>query len=459
MALSALAAGNPAARLDAEFFSSAALRALTRIEAGTFATLASISKRIQHPLEIQREYVDDDGIATLMAGNIRPNRADSTNLPMMEKSRAITLSQNKLNNGDVLLVRTGANFGTVAPWKLSNPVYACADLLIVRSPELPSGYISSFLSGAFGKPLVDRCSYGSAQPHISPTYIGLVPVPRFHLIESKVDEMVDQAVLLENSAHAALVKAQSLLLNAVGLQDWSPPEPLTYTRSVAEISRMGRLDSEFAAPKVQALLRRLSQNGATLRDYASVRRTKFKPASLNDFSYIEIGDLDGFGRAAGSIIAAAEAPSRATWHVRSGDVITSMVRPIRRLSAIVSADQDNNVCSSGFVVLQPTSISPECLLTYLRLPLICQLMDLFATASMYPALSEGDLMRLPVPLIADDVAKAVTSAVRRSRLLLNASERLLTVAKSAVEIAIEQNEAAGVAYIAGQQEVINAVSL
>ncbi len=56
--------------------------------------------------------------------------------------------------------------------------------------------------------------------------------------------------------------------------------------------------------------------------------------------------------------------------------------PIRRLSAIISPEQNGHVCSSGFVVLNPKRIAPEVLLTYLRLTIICELMDLHTSASL-----------------------------------------------------------------------------
>jgi restriction endonuclease S subunit len=124
------------------------------------------------------------------------------------------------------------------------------------------------------------------------------------------------------------------------------------------------------------------------------------------------------------------------------------VRPIRRLSALVSSAQDGYVCSSGFVVLQPKQIAAEVLLVYLRLPVICELMDLHTSASLYPAISEKDLLGLPIPVIPKDTQKKIAAFVQRSFTLKTQSECLLEAAKRAVEIAIEQDEAAGMAYLA-----------
>lgn len=245
-----------------------------------------------------------------------------------------------------------------------------------------------------------------------------------------------------------LVQAEALLLHALGLDTWTPPEALSYVRASSEVFAAGRLDAEFFAPRVEQLLARLGRDGLRLADVASVRHERFEPTGSGDFDYIEIGSIGADGTAASESVPMAEAPSRATQHVRAGDVITSTVRPIRRLSALIAPEQDGAVCSSGFVVLQPQGISGEMLLTYLRLPPVCELMDLHTSATMYPAISESDLLALPIPTIAPSVQAQVKDAVQQSVHARQRATRLLDAAKRAVEIAIEDSEAAALAYLA-----------
>ena len=179
----------------------------------------------------------------------------------------------------------------------------------------------------------------------------------------------------------------------------------------------------------------------TIGDVAPSRREKFNAQLGGQFNYIEIGDLSGDGTTGNTDLARAEAPSRATWHVHTGDVITSMVRPIRRLSALIEPHQDGYVCSSGFVVLEPTGVRPEVLLSYLRLPIFCELMDLHASASMYPAISEKDLLSLPFAPPDPATETAVCTAVTNARRARSQAAALLDAAKRAVEIAIEEDEA------------------
>jgi hypothetical protein len=167
------------------------------------------------------------------------------------------------------------------------------------------------------------------------------------------------------------------------------------------------------------------------------------------FDYIEIGRVRADGTAVSESVPQAEAPSRATWIVREGDVITSTVRPIRRLSALIAPEQDGHVCSSGFVVLQPASIPAEVLLTYLRLPPVCELLDLHTSAILYPAISEPDLLAIPVPRIDTATQAQVVASVGAAQASRRRAAQFLDAARRAVEIAIEQSEAAARVYLGG----------
>lgn len=87
------------------------------------------------------------------------------------------------------------------------------------------------------------------------------------------------------------------------------------------------------------------------------------------------------------------------------------------------------------------------MLTYLRLPLICKLMDLYTSASMYPAISESDLLNLPIPKFSMTTEKAVEQSLQSARQAKQRATQLLEAAKRAVEIAIEDSEAAALNYL------------
>ena len=178
---------------------------------------------------------------------------------------------------------------------------------------------------------------------------------------------------------------------------------------------------------VKTCSRRSPASRFTTSRLATSRRTARPPATLSP---------------------ARKRPAAATWIVQPGDVITSTVRPNRCLTRLIEPEQAENICSSGFAVLTPKGIPGELLFAYLRLPVICELMDLHTTASMYPAISTTDLMRLPFLLPDEATIKKAKQQITAARAARREAHALLENAKQAVEVAIEKNEAAGMALLA-----------
>lgn len=437
-------------RMDSEFFRRTILRAKNQLERQSkFYHLAEISPSIEHPIEIARAYSDGGGYRVLLAQEVRSNTLMLGEGNYLEAPAETFLKKNKLDVGDIVLTRTGANFGQCAPVLTKANLFACADLLILRKGSLPPEYVSTVLNTAQGRLILDRGAYGMAQPHIAPTYLRRVPIPVFDHIVKPIKDAVRLASHMRDVGLTALSKAEDTLLQALDLDTWNPPEALSYVRASSEAFAAGRLDAQFFAPRVAQLLERLGRDGLRIGDLAPARHERFQPKGEGMFDYIEIGSLGADGSASSEALAMKDAPSRATQHVRAGDVITSTVRPVRRLSGLIAAEQDGAVCSSGFVVLRPEGISAEVLLTYLRLPLVCELMDLHTSATMYPAISEADLLALPIPAIAPAAQQQVSDAVRQAAAARQRAARLLDAARRAVEIAIEDSEAAAQAFLEG----------
>lgn len=84
---------------------------------------------------------------------------------------------------------------------------------------------------------------------------------------------------------------------------------------------------------------------------------------------------------------------------------------------------------------------------YLRLPVICELMDLHTTASMYPAISVSDILALPFLKPGKKATSKLVAKVQSALTARTRAIRSLERAKRAVEIAIEKSEAAGFAHL------------
>ena len=124
-----------------------------------------------------------------------------------------------------------------------------------------------------------------------------------------------------------------------------------------------------------------------------------KQYKFDTFKYIEIGAIDpSSGIIDTKEIETQKAPSRATQIVKTGDLILGTTRPYLKKFAIVSDKFNENVCSSGFSIIESSS---EYHLPYLHQFLKCsygieQLKNRM-TGGLYPAITEGELKEIKIP--------------------------------------------------------------
>lgn len=110
--------------------------------------------------------------------------------------------------------------------------------------------------------------------------------------------------------------------------------------------------------------------------------------------YVDIGAIDNeFGAISSArAIKGAVAPSRARRVIRHNDVIISTVRTYLKNSAIVPRHLDNQVASTGFVVLRPTAaVLPEYLYHWIRSDEFVSELNEAQVGALYPAVRDRDV--------------------------------------------------------------------
>ena len=426
-------------RFDAEFYQPIFVEIERIIGRRRGLPLSKLTSDIRYGLHLPPDY-SDKGTTFVRALNLKEDGITGELLKVPFSPEQLG-RHNILQTGDVLIVRSGANVGDIgyvsddlAGSTFGSYVIRCRVVGIL--PE----YAYIFLLSRLGRLQTVRFRSGAAQPNISIPNLEAVLIPRLlDDQQQKVKAKFDAALEAQRQAHEVYAEAEALLESALGLDKLDLAPRLFYDQPYADVQTAGRFDAEYFQPRMQNLIAALSRDRQTIGDVAKLSKRRFKPRAGSEFQYIEIGDVSGNGTAESSPVAGNDAPSRATWTVKPGDIITTTVRPIRRLSAIITDKQTGHVCSSGFAVLtlrNPNDIAPELLLVYLRLPLVCELLDLHTTASMYPAIATGDLIKIPLSLPKDATRQKIIAKVRDSFNARRKAQRLLDEAKTMVERAI-----------------------
>jgi type I restriction enzyme M protein len=216
--------------------------------------------------------------------------------------------------------------------------------------------------------------------------------------------------------------------------------------SIPEQMLNTRWDVEHYHPDDLKLIEYLQASGAKpLGELADILNNAddFRLASNGDIRYIAISDVDARTMQVVSqqIIKPHEAPSRATYRVRKGDIITAVsgasTGTSRHATALITEDEDGAICSNGFAVLRNIhGVEPLFLLAYMRTQYYLRQVKRLVTGHAIPAISTEDLAKVLVPVppiqIQKEIANKVAAIMARQKETLKMGEKIVAETESLI---------------------------
>jgi len=396
----------------------------------------------------------NEGIPFLMTKNIRENFIDWNIEKFVDQASHDMLRKSHCHRGQVLVTMAGEYLGRVAVYNSdeeasSNQAIAKVSLKKGQSPYT----VSTFLNSKFGQHQIQRFKTITGQPNINMALIESLRVPEFSEqlcqgIEALMHRMDD----VKGSAFNIYTEAENLLLDTLGMADFLPcSDSINIKLFKDSFAATGRFDAEYYQPRYedyQARVRSYPNGWQPLMQACNLKDVNFTPDDFTAYKYIELADIDK----SGGISACTEAlgnelPSRARRIVDAGDVLISSIEGSLSSCAIVPESMDAALCSTGFYVINSDMINSETLLVLFKSPLLQNLLKQGCSGTILTAINKTEFQNIPVPIIDGDAQTKIATLVKDSFSLKAESERLLDVAKHAVEIAIERDENAGMLYI------------
>lgn len=451
-------------RFDDVYFSKSNLFKLALIKKNSSDYLINLSSTItDFGAFSQMNFVEyqDEGLPFLRNQNIKNNLVDTEDCVFVNQITFNKLSL-KLEAGDVVIPRVGTLGGAAVISEDDVPCTANQNLAQIKLDfnKLNPYFLSSFLCSDYGVSQVVRSATGNVQPWLNLENIGNLLIPILSpLFQNKTESIILKAKALKKSATTKYTLAEQYLLGAVGLAKFKPSTQNTNIKTFAQsFNASGRLDAEYYQPKYEDYenIIKSHPNGYTLinHEYEHFCTISRKPKAA--YNYIEISDVTvSDGTNSPNLLETSELPDNAKYEVKKGDLIISKVRPNRGAVTVIESDADNLIVSGAFTVLRekPESVfTKEVLKVLLRTPIYREWMLQFNIGTQYPVIRDDDILNLPIPKIDITTQTKISELVQESFTLKAESERLLNVTKRAVEIAIEQDEAAGLAFIKKETE-------
>ena len=440
-------------RFDAEYFKPEFVHKENILQAQTLPLLGNFAF-VTDGQHGYHEVDDTSPISHLTAKNAKNWFADNINADRIAKWVDDNNRRSSLQENDIILSTRGS-VGmcalvdkTVLPANIDQDV---ARIWIHQEALLPE-YLVAYLNSVYGQSWLLRNASGMVQQGLSLDKVRLIPVPK----QTEVfQHSISKIVLLarEKLYHASTISEQAInkVLTELGLENWQPKKQLSFVANYAEVEDVNRFDADYFQPHYKELLKRISEQQVKLHIFeeaVQLRDKNYQPLPEKEYRYIELSNIGGNGEITGfSKELGQDLPSRARRIVRKGDVIISSIEGSIDSVALISDKEDGALCSTGFYVAHSEIYNPETLLVLLK-SIVGQLqLKKGCNGTILTAVSKDEMNKLKLPEINQPTQEQLKQLVQQMYDDRAKSKHLLETAKRAVEIAIEEDEAAAFHFI------------
>lgn len=326
---------------------------------------------------------------------------------------------------------------------------------ITPNEEVNPIYLATFLCSKIGQLLANRQMTEQMNPYISVENLSKLPIIILtQEFQKKIELLFLDADKLREQSKNLYSQAENLLLDALGMADFSPSNENINIKSFNDsFVSTGRLDAEYYQPKYEDYEFYIINNSkgyTTVGNEYNLVKSSSKREKLA-YNYIEISDVNvSDGAASFNRIEIEELPANAKQEVKRGDLLISKVRPNRGAVAIIDFDDTDLIVSGAFTVLREkvnSEFSNETLKVLLRTKMYRDWLLKFNVGTQYPVIRDEDILSLPIPKIERETQIKIAALVQQSFALKAESEKLLELAKRAVEMAIEEDENVAMKFI------------
>jgi type I restriction enzyme S subunit len=153
------------------------------------------------------------------------------------------------------------------------------------------------------------------------------------------------------------------------------------------------------------------------------------------FRYIDISSIDPTYKriTEARVIVGKDAPSRARQVVKANDVLVATTRPNLNAVALVPAELDDEICSTGFCVLRPANeIDPLFLFYFVQTNDFVRLVSGEVRGMLYPAVTDNHVHAINIPLPPLPEQKRIATKIQE---LMTEVEHARTACEAQLEAA------------------------
>jgi len=202
-----------------------------------------------------------------------------------------------------------------------------------------------------------------------------------------------------------------------------------------------RLDYNYYSPANRRLIKNLQKlNAVKLKEIADIVKTKSPLLRQNiTVEYVELSDVytKSFEIINSSTLRTSELPSRASYELKTGDIITAVagnsIGSRKHATAYVTPEFDKAICTNGFRILRNVKINHFYLLYYLQSDMFLKQVLMFRTGAAIPAISDRDFSNILVYLPSQKEIDQIGLIVKKSFKLRDEAKKEISKLKLEID--------------------------
>jgi type I restriction enzyme S subunit len=350
---------------------------------------------------------------------------------------------------DLVIAKGGNSLAKVGLLNDTYSKYALSrDIILIRTKKLKNYdtfFLWIFFHSKFGQALLWRTASQTGQPHLTLPSINEIFLPNTNLsFVNKIKIIYEKSIIKKELSKQRYIKAENLLLEALGLQNFNPSSIPVNVKSLKEsFLDSGRLDAEYYQLKYEDLFERIvSRKHKLLGSLVNIKKS-IEPGSSaykkEGIPFIRVANLSKFGISEPDIHLDAK---------EYGNIIqpkkdTILLTKDGSVGIAYKLNDDIKAITSGAILhltLKDKDILPDYLTLVLNSLVVKLQAERDAGGSIIQHWKPSEVHKVIIPIISKTSQQQIAELIQESFALKAESEKLLDVAKHVVEISIEESE-------------------
>lgn len=401
----------------------------------------------------------------LQATDINTPFINRNNLHYVDETEWVRYPKGRIKKGEILIeVKGKVEKVAIVPDDFPEKTLVSGSLYKMSvNKKISKHVLLCYLISKYGVAFKDRYKSNLLISFISKSDLYRIPVPDFSVeFQNKIDAVFARIIDCQTQSKILYAEAEGTLLEELGLKETDnsvigmpycdvltcnndSSAPCVAIRSLSDFVNSGRLDAEYYQPKYDDLFSRLSKfESKRLGDMVQIHKS-IEPGSEayqnKGIPFIRVSNLSKFGFSDTEI------------HL-SPDEYGKVIRP-KQNTILLSKDgsvgiaykveQDMDVITSGAILhltITDNEFMPDYLTLVLNSVIVGMQAERDAGGSIIQHWKPSEIENVIIPKLSQEIQQEITNKVKESFALRRESKRLLNLAKTAVETAIEQDESA-----------------